>query len=156
MRLSPGASATVFGLPVLLLTLFFVCNDKTGCPAPSTLSLSTLTLEKLKAETPWPADGIWGLCSWGVMGWTLAYYLLSLILYCVLPAQELLGTKLVQSGRPLKYRFNCRLTLTVLSLMKNISLMSHRSFEFHDCSACCSGHRHLLSGSRLHHLDLYL
>src|SRR3954470_1756118 len=100
MRISPGATATVFGLPVLLWTLFFVCNDKTGCPAPSTLSPSALTLEKLKAETPWPDDGIWGLCSWEVMGWTLAYYLLSLILYRFLPAQELLGTKLVQSGRP--------------------------------------------------------
>ncbi|GKT80349.1 delta-sterol reductase [Colletotrichum tofieldiae] len=103
---STGGAAAVFGLPVLLWTLFFVCNDKTGCPAPATLSPSTLTLYKLKADTPWPANGIWGLCSWEVMGWTLAYYLLSLVLYRILPAQELLGTKLVQSGRPLTYRFN--------------------------------------------------
>lgn len=153
-RLSPGAFATVFGLPVLLLTLFFVCNDKTGCPAPSTLSPFTLTLEKLKAETPWPADGIWGFCSWEAMGWNLAYYLISLILYRVLPAQELLGTKLVQSGRPLKYRFNCR--FTVLSLTRNLSLTSHYSFKLHNCSACCSSHRHLLPGSRLYCLDLHL
>ncbi|KAK2040102.1 ergosterol biosynthesis ERG4/ERG24 family protein [Colletotrichum somersetense] len=102
----PGATAIVFGLPVLLWTFFFVCNDKTGCPAPSTLSPRTLTLDKLKAETPWPADGIWGFCTWEAMGWTLAYYLLSLVLYRVLPAQEMLGTKLAQSGLPLKYRFN--------------------------------------------------
>ncbi|KAK2053439.1 ergosterol biosynthesis ERG4/ERG24 family protein [Colletotrichum caudatum] len=102
----PGATAIVFGLPVLLWTFFFVCNDKTGCPAPSALSPRTLTLEKLKAETPWPADGVWGFCTWEAMGWTLAYYLLSLVLYRVLPAQEMLGTKLAQSGLPLKYRFN--------------------------------------------------
>ncbi|KAK2016153.1 C-14 sterol reductase [Colletotrichum eremochloae] len=103
---NPFAFLAVFGLPALLLALFFGCNDKTGCPFPAALSPSTLTLEKLKAETPWPADGVWGLCSWEAMGWTLAYYFLSLVLYRVLPAQELLGTKLVESGRPLKYRFN--------------------------------------------------
>ncbi|KAK2042044.1 hypothetical protein LZ31DRAFT_632960 [Colletotrichum somersetense] len=103
---NPAAVLVVSGLPTLLLTLFFGCNDKTGCPFPAALSPSTLTLEKLETETPWPADGIWGLCSWKAMGWTLAYYFLSLVLYRVLPAQELLGTKLVESGRPLKYRFN--------------------------------------------------
>ncbi|GKT46246.1 delta(14)-sterol reductase [Colletotrichum spaethianum] len=108
--ISPGAPVIILGLPALLWALFFVCNDKTGCPAPATLSLSTFTFDKLKAETPWPADGIWGFCSWRVMGWTLAYYFLSLILYCVLPAQDLLGAKLVQSGRPLRYRFNYRHT----------------------------------------------
>ena len=36
----------------------------------------------------------------------LGYYLLSMILYKVLPAEEAYGTKLVQNGRPLKYRFN--------------------------------------------------
>ena len=36
----------------------------------------------------------------------LAYYLLSLVLYRVLPAQEVYGTKLRESGKPLKYRFN--------------------------------------------------
>ncbi|OLN87043.1 Delta(14)-sterol reductase 1 [Colletotrichum chlorophyti] len=102
----PGAAAIVFGLPVLLWTFFFVCNDKTGCPAPATLSPRTLTLEKLKAETPWPADGIWGFCSWEAIGWSLAYYFLSLVLYRILPAEEPLGTKLRQSGLPLKYRFN--------------------------------------------------
>ncbi|KAK1479799.1 ergosterol biosynthesis ERG4/ERG24 family protein [Colletotrichum cuscutae] len=106
----PGAFAIVFGLPVLLWTFFFVCNDKTGCPAPSTLSPRTLTLEKLKLETPWPADGIWGFCSWEAFGWSIAYYFVSLVLYRVLPAQEMLGTKLVQSGRPLKYRFNCNVS----------------------------------------------
>ncbi|KAK2054444.1 ERG4/ERG24 ergosterol biosynthesis protein [Colletotrichum caudatum] len=112
---NPAAVVAVFGLPVLLLALFFGCNDKTGCPFPAALSLSTLTLEKLKTETTWPADGIWGLCSWKVIGWTLAYYFLSLVLYRLLPAQELLGTKLVESGRPLKYRFN-RFASTVVRL----------------------------------------
>lgn len=95
---------------MLLWTFFFICNDKTGCPAPSTLSPRTLTLEKLKAEVPWPADGIWGFCSWEVFGWNTAYYFLSLVLYRILPAQEVLGTKLAQSGRPLKYRFNGKLS----------------------------------------------
>lgn len=95
---------------MLLWTFFFVCNDKTGCPAPSTLSPRTLSLEKLKAETTWPADGIWGFCNREAMGWTLAYYFLSLVLYRILPSHEVLGTKLVQSGRPLKYRFNCKVT----------------------------------------------
>ena len=36
----------------------------------------------------------------------LAYYLLSMILWTVLPAQEVHGTKLVRNGRPLKYRLN--------------------------------------------------
>ena len=36
----------------------------------------------------------------------LAYYLLSMILWAVLPAQEVYGTKLVRNGRPLKYRLN--------------------------------------------------
>ncbi|TDZ29511.1 Delta(14)-sterol reductase [Colletotrichum spinosum] len=112
----PGAAAIVFGLPVLLWTFFFVCNDKTGCPAPSTLTPRTLTLEKLKTETPWPADGIWGFCTWEAFGWTLAYYFLSLVLYSVLPAQEILGTKLSQSGRPLKYRFNS-FSATVVQLV---------------------------------------
>ncbi|PGH26820.1 hypothetical protein AJ80_01397 [Polytolypa hystricis UAMH7299] len=101
-----GAAAITFGLPVLLNAFAFTCNDVAGCPVPSLLSPRSLTWEKLKAEIPWPQDGIWGLASWEVTGVLLGYYLLSLILYRVLPAQEVHGTKLVQHGRPLKYRFN--------------------------------------------------
>ena len=107
---SPGAAAIVFGLPLLLNAFYFVCNDVSGCPAPSLLSPRSLTWDKLKSEIPWPEDGLRGFVSWEATGWTLAYYLLSLVLYRILPAQELLGTKLVESGKPLKYRFNGKLT----------------------------------------------
>ncbi|KAK8072755.1 hypothetical protein PG996_006103 [Apiospora saccharicola] len=64
------------------------------------------TWESLKSQTPWPQDGIWGFASWKVTGWLLAYYMLSLVLYAILPANKVLGTKLKQSGRPLEYRLN--------------------------------------------------
>jgi hypothetical protein len=35
-----------------------------------------------------------------------SYYLLSLLLYRVLPGQEVYGTKLRESGKPLKYKLN--------------------------------------------------
>ncbi|EER29094.1 erg24, C-14 sterol reductase [Coccidioides posadasii str. Silveira] len=102
----PGATAIVLGLPVLMNFLYFTCNDVTGCPAPALLDIRTLTWESLKSQIPWPRDGILGFASWKATKWTLAYYLLSLVLYRVLPAQEVYGTKLRESGRPLKYRFN--------------------------------------------------
>lgn len=85
---------------------YFLCNDVSGCPAPALLSPTTLTWDKLKAQIPWPEDGIWGFASWRVTGWLLAYYALSMVLYRVLPAHEVLGSKLRESGKPLKYRFN--------------------------------------------------
>src|SRR5271163_4634053 len=100
---SPGAAAIVFGLPVLMNFFYFTCNDVFGCPAPALLDPRTLTWEKLKAQIPWPQDGIWGFASWEATGWMLAYYLLSLILYRVLPAHEVYGTKLREFDRPLKY-----------------------------------------------------
>lgn len=103
---SLGAAGIVFGLPVLMNLLYFTCNDVTGCPVPALLEPKTLTWEKLKAQIPWPENGIWGFISWEVTGWVMAYYLLSLVLYRVLPAQETYGTKLRETGRPLKYRFN--------------------------------------------------
>ncbi|KAJ6445034.1 C-14 sterol reductase [Purpureocillium lavendulum] len=102
----PGAAAIVFGLPLLLNFFFLTCNDKTGCPAPALLDPRTLSWGKLKGQIPWPEDGLAGFVSWETTGWVAAYYLLSLILYRVLPAQEVYGTKLRESGRPLKYRFN--------------------------------------------------
>ncbi|WYZ45073.1 hypothetical protein EsH8_VIII_000389 [Colletotrichum jinshuiense] len=109
----PGAAAIVFGLPVLMNVFFLACNDVSGCPAPALLDLRTLTWEKLKTQIPWPQDGIWGFVSWNVTGWVLAYYLVSLVLYRVLPAHEVYGSKLLESGRPLKYRFNAFQTTLV-------------------------------------------
>lgn len=78
----------------------------TGCPAPALLSPQTLSWEVLKSQVPWPENGLAGFASWKATGWMVAYYLLSLLLYRVLPATEVYGTKLRESGRPLKYRFN--------------------------------------------------
>ena len=113
----------------------FLCNDVTGCPAPSLLSPSKLftpstfsgqsgsqhALETLKKEVGWP--GVTGLLNTESVLGTLAWYGLSLLLYVVLPASEVEGVELRTGGR-LKYRFNCERrntltwmhTLTVLSL----------------------------------------
>lgn len=103
---SLGATAIFFGLPVLLNVLHLGCNGVSGCPAPALLQPSTLTWEALKPQIPWPEQGIWGFASWEATGWTMMYYLLSLALYRLLPANEVYGTKLRESGRPLLYRFN--------------------------------------------------
>lgn len=102
----------MLGLPALLEVFYLACNDMSGCPAPALLEPSTLTWEKLKSQIPWPADGVSGFVSWDTTAWVMAYYLLSLVLYRVLPAQEVYGTKLRESGRPLLYRLNgkCRST----------------------------------------------
>ncbi len=83
----------------------FFCNDVSGCPVPSLLHPSTLTLAHLKAEVGWPADGIYGLGSWKASGAVLGYYLLSLVLQKILPAEEVDGTVMANGDR-LKYRFN--------------------------------------------------
>ncbi|KAI0016967.1 putative C-14 sterol reductase [Xylariomycetidae sp. FL0641] len=101
-----GAAAIVFGLPVLLHAFAFLCNDISGCPAPALLSPRTLTWDGLKPQIGWPEGGIRDLGSWQVTGVVLVYYLVSLILWRVLPAREVYGTKLPQHGRPLKYRLN--------------------------------------------------
>lgn len=77
-----------------------------GCPVPSLLNPRTLSWETLTSETGWPKDGVRELVSWEVTGVVLAYYILSMVLYRVLPAQEVQGTKLVRHGRPLQYRLN--------------------------------------------------
>jgi protein-S-isoprenylcysteine O-methyltransferase Ste14 len=81
----------------------FVCNDVSGCPAPSLLHPSTLTLEKLKNDFGW--HGISTIFTWEAFIANLGWYLLSLILYAALPAQEVDGTMLRSGGR-LKYRLN--------------------------------------------------
>ncbi|KAF5598826.1 major facilitator superfamily transporter [Fusarium pseudocircinatum] len=101
-----GATGIVFGLPILMQLLYLGCNDVSGCPTPALLEPRTLTWQKFKEQTPWPKEGIWGFMSWEVTGWLFAYYFLSLVLYQVLPAQEVYGTKLRESGKALKYRFN--------------------------------------------------
>lgn len=98
-----GAFATSFGLPLVCYLASFLCNDITGCPVPSILQPSNLTLDKLKEETGWP--GIFRLGSFKVTGFVLAYYFLSLVLQTVLPGVETEGVKLASGGR-LKYKFN--------------------------------------------------
>ncbi|PSR80898.1 delta(14)-sterol reductase like protein [Coniella lustricola] len=101
----PGAAVISFGLPLVLYTFAFACNDVSGCPAPSLLSPTTLSLEQLKHEVGWPANGAAGLFSLEATGWTLAYYLFNAILYRVLPATVAEGSEL-SSGGKLKYRLN--------------------------------------------------
>ncbi|ODA76909.1 hypothetical protein RJ55_07425 [Drechmeria coniospora] len=108
----PGAFGISFGLPLLVYAFTFACNDISGCPAPSLLSPRTLSLDKLKAEVGWPADGIRGLASWEATAAVLAYYLVNLALYRLLPAIETDGTVLASGGR-LKYRFNTLYSNTV-------------------------------------------
>ncbi|KAI1344231.1 putative C-14 sterol reductase [Xylariaceae sp. FL0016] len=102
----PGATAIIVGLPVLLYFFSFACNDVSGCPVPSLLDPSILSLDRLKIETDWPLGGLRDLGSWKVTSAVLAYYLLSLVLWRILPAEEVYGTKLPEHGRPLKYRLN--------------------------------------------------
>ena len=72
---------------------------------PSLLHPSTLTLEKLKHEAGWPAEGFTGLIDLHVMGWVLAYYALSLFLQLALPGSEVDGVLLRTGGRH-HYKFN--------------------------------------------------
>ncbi|KIV80344.1 hypothetical protein PV11_07850 [Exophiala sideris] len=100
-----GAAGIVFGLPLLVYTTVFLCNDVSGCPAPALLNPKTLTLAKLKAQTPWPENGLSGLFNFQVIAWTLAYYALSLALQLFLPGEEVEGTTLRTGGRH-HYKFN--------------------------------------------------
>lgn len=102
---SPGAFGISFGLPLVCYLTTFLCNDISGCPVPSVLSPSTLTIENLKKDVGWPAEGIFGLASWRVSAWVFAYYAFSAVLYRVLPGEETEGT-LLASGGKLKYKFN--------------------------------------------------
>ncbi|KAH6998909.1 Delta(14)-sterol reductase [Ilyonectria robusta] len=108
----PGAFAISFGLPILVYVFNFVCNDISGCPAPSLLSPKTLSLDKLKVEVGWPENGFAGLLNWEASAATAGYMLLSMILYRILPAIEVEGTELRNGGK-LKYRFNTMYSSTV-------------------------------------------
>lgn len=99
----PGAFVISFGLPVLVYVFTFLCNDISGCPAPSLLHPYSLDLEQLKKEVGW--TGFSGLLNTQAFLGTLGYYLLSLTLYAFLPADEPEGVELRSGGR-LKYRLN--------------------------------------------------
>ncbi|KAJ5246162.1 Delta(14)-sterol reductase [Penicillium chermesinum] len=110
-----GAFGIVFGLPILTYVFAFVCNDISGCPAPSLLHPSTLTLEKLKREVGWPEEGIAGLYDSQVTLWVLSYYAFSLFLQIFMPGIVAEGVTLSCGGR-LKYKFNAfRSALIILS-----------------------------------------
>lgn len=100
-----GALGVSFGLPIIVYLASFLCNDVSGCPVPSALSPSTLTLEKLKRDVNWPAEGIWGLFDTKVTRWVLGYYFLSLALQAALPGDTVEGVELASGGR-LRYKFN--------------------------------------------------
>lgn len=114
---SIGAALISFGLPIGCYAFAFLCNDVSGCPAPSLLSphrlftppaLSTQpgwqhALETLKKEVAWP--GFAGLLNAEAAIGALGWYALSLALYVVLPAHEVEGVELRSGGR-LKYRLN--------------------------------------------------
>ncbi|OAP58067.1 hypothetical protein AYL99_07157 [Fonsecaea erecta] len=100
-----GAAGIIFGLPVLIYATIFLCNDVSGCPAPALLDPRTLTLEKLKKQTPWPEDGLLGLFDLNVTLWVLAYYALSVALQLFLPGEEVDGTTLGTGGQH-HYKFN--------------------------------------------------
>ncbi|KAI7159288.1 Delta(14)-sterol, partial [Hortaea werneckii] len=112
-----GALFISFGLPIACYALAFLCNDVSGCPAPSLLSPTKLftppilsrqagwqhALDVLTVEVGWP--GFAGLLSLEAMLGALAWYGLSLLLYVLLPAKEVEGTEL-RSGGKLMYRMN--------------------------------------------------
>lgn len=86
--------------------MYLACNDVSGCPAPGLLSPRSLTWGAIKEQTPWPETGLSGFSSWSATAAVLGYYLVSLVLHRVLPATEVRGTKLRESGKTLLYRFN--------------------------------------------------
>ncbi|OKL60638.1 Delta(14)-sterol reductase [Talaromyces atroroseus] len=100
-----GAFVLVFGLPVLIYCFAFLCNDVSGCPAPSLLHPSTLTWDNLEYEIGWPEKGLVGLYDTEVTLWVLSYYLVLLLLQIFLPGQEVEGVPLACGGRH-KYKFN--------------------------------------------------
>lgn len=147
-----GAFGVSFGLPLVTYLITFLCNDISGCPVPSVLHPYSLTIDKLKADAGWPADGILGLTSFKVTGVVLAYYLFSMILYRVLPGEETEGTPLPSGGK-LKYKFNS--TSFKGFLIKDIYLLLY-SFLIFIIYGRSLHRRHRSSRCRLLCLDLHL
>ncbi|KAH6668020.1 Delta(14)-sterol reductase-like protein [Halenospora varia] len=112
----PGAFAISFGLPFACYVATFLCNDISGCPVPSALAPSTLTIEKLKQDIGW--TGVRGLASWDVSAKVVGYYFFSLLLHRFLPGESVEGVEL-SSGGKLKYKFNTwnssMVTLSILA-----------------------------------------
>lgn len=100
-----GAFGITFGLPLLVYATVFFCNDVRGCPPPALLHPSTLTWSKLKAQTPWPENGLKGIYSTDATLWVSAYYFFSLFLQLVLPGEHVEGLQLNCGGRH-TYKFN--------------------------------------------------
>jgi delta14-sterol reductase len=100
-----GAAGVTFGLPLVVYISTLLCNDVSGCPAPALLHPESLTLDKLRAQTPWPENGIRGLFDAEVTGWVVGYHGLLLAMQLLLPGANLTGTELASGGR-LKYKFN--------------------------------------------------
>ncbi|KAE9985037.1 Delta(14)-sterol reductase [Venturia inaequalis] len=99
----PGAFFITTTLPLTCYAFSFFCNDITGCPAPSLLSPSTLTLESLKKDVGW--HGWSTIFTWEAMAANFAYYFLSLVLYRFLPGTEATGG-VTNAGHRLSYRLN--------------------------------------------------
>ena len=141
---SLGAFGIIFGLPVLIYAFTFACNDVSGCPAPSLLNPSTLSLETLKAEVGWPEEGIAGFYDTQVTLGVLSYYFLSYLLYVFLPGHEVEGTELACGGK-LKYKFNGDIFSyhdTYLMVVSNMVQLSYRPcrsslavLQAHTCTA---------------------
>lgn len=98
-----GAAVISFGLPLVCYAFAFLCNDVSGCPAPSLLHPYSFDLDQLKRDVAWPGFG--GLVNIKAFVGMLAYYASSLVFYAILPAQEVEGVELSGGGR-LKYRLN--------------------------------------------------
>ena len=98
-----GTFGITVALPIVVYSFLFLCNDVSGCPAPSLLHPKSLTLEKLKQDVNW--QGWHSLFNLNALYASLGWYGLSLLLYTILPAAEQEGTVLRCGGR-LNYRFN--------------------------------------------------
>ncbi|KAI5293614.1 erg24, C-14 sterol reductase, partial [Ascosphaera acerosa] len=101
----PGAVFIIVVLPIVVYALAFVCNDVSGCPAPSLLSPRSLTWSLLKQEIAWPEQGLAGLYSQHVFNWVLAYYGLLLFLQVFFPGTIVEGVVLSCGGRH-QYKLN--------------------------------------------------
>jgi delta14-sterol reductase len=126
---SLGAFVFIFGLSTLIYSLTFLCNDVSGCPAPSLLNPATLSLDKLKEEVGWPQEGLKAFFDIRVTLWVLSYYLLSLVLYVFLPGEVVEGTELACKGR-LRYKFNGMKPETVFYMVSTDSIIAFPSAIF--------------------------
>ncbi|KAK2753641.1 erg24, C-14 sterol reductase [Onygenales sp. PD_40] len=109
----PGTFILTIVLPIIIYIFPFVCNDISGCPAPSLLHPSTLTLDALKQEVGWPENGLKGLYDTQTTLYVLGYYLLLLVLQVILPGEEVDGVPLACGGRH-KYKFNSFLSAVLI------------------------------------------